>query len=299
MPQSTGTTSNENRAGRTRRMAPLARVLEAALLVAAFGSYIHLLLSRPATIVSVLATFVLAVMGLGLTLSPWGRRRLDPDGLWASVLGIAGGFWIFVFLCMNGLAQWPMGRAATTSDYAHLLYSHCVLAATMLAAVLWTSNWHGDGWLLLRWGAWLGRGRWRGLLLVGTAVGAWIWALGIVWRIGFNASGSLWIFVGIAFAKACLTSGTEELCYRGIILPAARKRFGPTAAIVLQAVLFATFHLYLSPMFASSYVFVACVAGLGLVLGAVTHLTSGIGWAFVAHGAIDMVVEWQNIYTSS
>ena len=41
--------------------------------------------------------------------------------------------------------------------------------------------------------------------------------------------------------------------------------------------------------------FLASVMALGLIFGAVTRLTSGIGWASVIHVAINVVIEWQNL----
>ena len=147
------------------------------------------------------------------------------------------------------------------------------------------------------------KGKWKKMppeslgfyLLTITAAGAWVWAISNVLKTPLPFPRFPLIFFLVALFKAALTGGGEELGYRGFILRAAVKRFGVFAGIFFQAVLYTAFHIKLTPAFFSPGVFLLSVFTMGLILGYVSHKTGGIGWAFLIHFGIDVVIEWQNI----
>jgi membrane protease YdiL (CAAX protease family) len=203
-----------------------------------------------------------------------------------------------VFNCFRyyGLVAWPLARPGNLYGYLLLLYFHFIFAANVLVPVLIMNRVNGQG-NPIRWGAW---GRFSvttplSVVLVVTSAAAVFMAIGIVTRIQIQPPGPFWGIVAIAVIKAALTGGTEEICYRGILQPACVKRYGRIPGIVFQALLYTAFHMHLGPVVFFGAGYFGCVLALGLIFGAVTQRTAGIGWALIIHVSINIVVEWLNI----
>lgn len=216
------------------------------------------------------------------------------------VLGIlsalAAGFWLFSFFRYVGLVQWPLAHPANLPAYSRLLYFHFVLSITVLAPMLVVARMTKPN-AMVSWGNWK-----KGFLafpgkcvLVLCSAGCWIWASYVVLSVKPDTSGSIIGLIAICTLKAFLTGATEEICYRGFIQSAAIDRFGIPLGIILQSCLYTAFHMHLGEAFFSQTAFLAAVMALGLVFGAVTHLTSGIGWAGIVHIALNVVIEWRNL----
>ena len=239
----------------------------------------------------------MVLVGAGL-----GVKRLlgRPDcayPLWMILSALAGGFWFFSLFRFLGVVNWPLDRPADLAGYTRLLYFHIVLSASVLTPVIITG--HITAQLnRVSWGNW-----WKGgfsqislkIILWLTLFGVWFWALFEVLSVKPQASGPIMALIAISTLKATLTGATEEICYRGIIQPAAIARFGVSMGIVLQSCLYAAFHLHLGQVFLTHAGFLAGVMTLGLVFGVVTRLSGGIGWACAVHTALNLVIEWRNI----
>ena len=106
-----------------------------------------------------------------------------------------------------------------------------------------------------------------------------------------------WAMIPILCAKACLTGVGEETFYRGFLQPAAMDWLGSKMGIIYQAAVYASFHVasIRKEQLLAGLAFLSFVFILGLVFGAVTQRTKGIGLAATVHVTIDMAVEWGNI----
>jgi membrane protease YdiL (CAAX protease family) len=288
-------TIRDVRPGLARRFAELAAG------TAWFGLCVHLQTAPGATLWGLFAAAALVIAVLG---TPFLVRT--PRGSSGRSLIVAMSAPMLAFLAFNafrhaGFIAWPMARAATIPEYLRLAYYHLVLAIALLAAVLWSgqltgppqaSGKPGETWKHLL-GSWNGRKR---IPLVVSILMVWGWALSRM--ITAPSAHTGWVlagFLGIALFKACLTGITEELCYRRLIQNAAVARFGPVLGIIFQSILYAAFHVYLGEVMFGKGTFLVCLLGIGLVFGAVTRTTGGIGWACAAHIALDVVVEWSNV----
>ncbi len=288
-------TIRDVRPGLARRFAELAAG------TAWFGLCVHLQTAPSASFWSLVAAaaLVIVVLAVSFALRP-------PRGSSGRSLIVAMSAPMLAFLAFNafrhaGFIAWPMARTAAILEYLRLAYYHLVLAIALLAAVLWTGQLTGppasggrtSGVLKHFLGSWTGRKR---IPLVVSILMVWGWALSRV--ITAPSAHTGWMlagFLGIALFKACLTGITEELCYRKVIQSAAVARFGPVLGIIFQSILYAASHIYLGEVMFGKGVFLVCLLGIGLVFGAVTRTTGGIGWACAAHIALDVVVEWSNV----
>lgn len=275
----------------------LAKLFEGIISVLYFCFFVHLLTLGSAGVLHLIVSAVMVLLAGGFAYKSLvgyadGRRRL-----WAILSALAGGFWIFNFFRYIGVVQWPLGYAPDLAGYARLLYFHFVLSITVLVPVLMIGRMAGPSEMIL-WGKW--KKELFSLparpVLVLSSVGLWLWALYVILFTEMNACGAMTGFIAICLLKAVLTGATEEICYRGIIQPAAIGYFGIWPGIILQSCLYTAFHLHLGAAFSlSRFGFLGAVMALGLVFGVVTRLTSGIGWACVVHTAINVVIEWQNL----
>ena len=277
----------------------LSRIVEALLLIVVVGSVSHLLIDapRPGEFPWRLTAALLSIAAL-LIASYWRSGRADARSvdLWIVVGSLAFGFWLFALLRYTGFSRWPLASAETLHDYLALLVSHLILVGTVFSCLLWMARGRAS-FAYLTWGDWRGSplGMWGRRSLLSAAVAVWIWAL--YTAISLEPAGAearSW-FLLIALAKAMLTGVGEEAAYRGIIQPAAILRFGVPLGIIVQSCLYTAFHLHLGPILWSQPGFLLAVMLLGLMFGAVTRATGGIGWACAVHVAINCVIELQNV----
>jgi membrane protease YdiL (CAAX protease family) len=87
--------------------------------------------------------------------------------------------------------------------------------------------------------------------------------------------------IGALVAVVVVAASTEELVFRGLLLPALRPRLGAAGAIVLTAVLFGVFH---GAPFVAVYASIA-----GLVLGTIAVRTGSVVPCIAFHGAFNAV----------
>lgn len=87
--------------------------------------------------------------------------------------------------------------------------------------------------------------------------------------------------IGALVAVVVIAATTEELVFRGLLLPALRPRLGAPGAIMLTAVLFGIFH---GAPFVAVYASIA-----GLVLGAIALRTGSVLPCIAFHGAFNAV----------
>jgi membrane protease YdiL (CAAX protease family) len=269
--------------------------MEAIGLIAFFAILVELTTSE------LLSAWTLVVCAGMVSAAAWccadsdARKRFLPGGLGMRSAALAGGFWLFAVFRFLELVQWPLARAADLTGYARLLYCHFVLSLSVLTPLVITGGLATEP-RNISWGVWtrdaysiLGRSAW------GLAAGIWIWTIFQVGSLKPQASGPIAGLLIIALLKAALTGATEEICFRGLIQPAAIARFGIPAGIVLQSCLYTLFHLHLTAIFLPRGLFLAGVMAIGLLFGAATRLTQGIGWAVVMHTGISLVIEWHNL----
>jgi len=271
------------------------KFVEGGLVVLFFLVFMHLATSGTAGLTGLLVAGLLVVVAVA-----WSWKGFVGGGrvglVWMILGLLASGFWVFSVFRYLGLVQWPLGRPEDLTGYAVLLYSHFVLSASVLAPVMLVSV-RREAVGVLGWGRWrlMPPGPWGRVALWAGAAGVWLWAGWMVWFSPVRVEGSLWAIVVICLAKAMLTGVTEEVCYRGVIQPAAIAWFGGALGIVVQSCLYAGFHIHLGEVFFPRWVFLPAVMGLGLLFGLISYVTGGVGWAIIIHTAIDVVVEWQNI----
>jgi membrane protease YdiL (CAAX protease family) len=277
----------------------VSRIVEALLLIVVVGSLSHLLIDspRPGDFPWRLAAALLSIAALFIA-SYWRRGRADTRSvdLWIVVGSLAFGFWLFALLRYTGFARWPLARVETLHDYVVLLVSHLILVGTVFSCLLWMARGRAS-FAYLTWGDWRGGrlGIWGRRSLLSAAIGAWIWALYTAISLEPAGAEALSWFLAIALAKAMLTGVAEEAAYRGIIQPAAIRRFGVPVGIVVQSCLYTALHLHLGPVLWGRPGFLLAVMLLGLTFGVVTRATGGIGWACAVHVAINGVIELQNV----
>ena len=270
-------------------------IVEAVLMLILFGCVIFLLTWPPGDPWKLGAS--LAVILLGFSYGFYRGYRNDGR-LWVVVSALTAGFWVYTLFRYLGFVRWPLGYPSSLSGYFSMFLSHLALVICPLAALLWISD---KSFLkqTLMWGSWknlISQRSWGFLLLLAVALGCWIWAFKVVIKTGLGGAGKGGWFLLLALAKAALTGGAEEAGYRGFIQKAAIKRFGVTLGIILQTCLYTVFHMNLGQALFEYSQFMIGVFILGLVFGIVTYRTRGIGWAFVVHTALDVVIEWQNIH---
>lgn len=274
----------------------IAKLLEGIISVLFFSTFVHLLTCAWAGLPNMIASAGMVLIAAVLAYKPLVGYSNSRRRMWAVLSALAGGFWIFNFFRYIGLVQWPLAYAPDLTSYARLLYFHFVLSITVLAPVLMVTRMSGSAKMTL-WSYWkkdFFAFPAKPVLLL-SSVACWLWALYVVLFTELNTSGPIAGFIVICLLKAFLTGATEEICYRGIIQPAAIAHFGIPLGIILQSCLYTAFHMHLGEAFFCRAGFLAAVMVLGLVFGLVTHLTSGIGWACVVHIAINVVIEWQNL----
>ncbi|UJR86754.1 CPBP family intramembrane glutamic endopeptidase [Sandaracinus amylolyticus] len=85
--------------------------------------------------------------------------------------------------------------------------------------------------------------------------------------------------ITVPFTVIVVAAGTEELLFRGLLLPALTPRLGRIGALVLTSVLFGVFHV---EPFAATYAMIA-----GLVLGAIALRTGSVLPCIAFHGAFN------------
>jgi len=270
--------------------------LEGSIIVVLFAIFVHLTTSKSLSYSTLIASASMVLIAAGLCTKRVTWKHDSARPMWIILTALASGFWFFNLFRFMGLVVWPLSRSADLIGFTRLLYFHMVLSVSVLTPVFITRHIAGPI-CNVSWGDWkvyffsisVRAALWISLF------GIWIWALNEVLSGQPSASGPVTAFVVISILKAILTGATEEICYRGIIQPAAIERFGVLMGIVLQSCLYTAFHMYLGAAFFSHAAFLAGVMALGLAFGAITHLSGGIGWAFSVHTAINLVIEWHNL----
>ncbi len=272
-------------------------LFKGAVLVVFFAVFIHLNTSGLASLKHLFGSLVIAVVALIPALKFSKESRKEWKNLIYILTTLAAGFWIFNFFRYLGFVRWPLARPANLEAYVWLLYYHFILSVTVLSPIF-TMRYFlkiNDKVSFGKW--WSGKGTKTGKAgLIISSIIVWVWALFSVKNINFGSTQHVEIFFIICLLKAFLTGATEEMCYRGIIQPVAIARFGVPAGILFQSCFYAVFHMHLGAPFLSRTLFLIGVMVLGLIFGFVTRRTSGIGWAVIIHMAINVVIEWQNIF---
>lgn len=273
------------------------KLLDGTTLVLFFSVFVHLLTCRSTSSVNMTASAAMVIITAAFACKPFISDSDSRRRLWAVLSALAGGFWIFCFFRYIGLVEWPLAYATDLAGYARLLYFHFVLSITVLTPVLAVA--HINGTLKIAfWRNWT-KGFFaylREIVLLLSLVGCWLWALYAVSVTKLHSSGPIAGFIVVCLLKASLTGATEEICYRGVIQPTAIAHFGIPLGLIVQSCLYTAFHIHLGEAFFFSRIgFLAAVLTLGMVFGVVTHFTRGIGWATVAHIAINVVIEWRNL----
>jgi membrane protease YdiL (CAAX protease family) len=270
--------------------------LEGSIIVALFAVFVHLTTLKSLSYITLGASASMVLLSVGLCFKRATRKLDSARSMWIILTALASGFWFFNLFRFMGLVVWPLNRSADLIGFTRLLYSHMVLSANVLTPVFITRH-IAEPIHNMAWGNWkfcFLSIHFRTALWI-SLFGIWIWALNEVLLGKPSASGPVKAFVVISILKAILTGATEEICYRGIIQPAAIERFGALIGIVLQSCLYTVFHMHLGAAILSHTAFLAGVMTLGLAFGAITHLSGGIGWVFSAHTAINLVIEWHNL----
>jgi len=172
------------------------------------------------------------------------------------------------------------------------------------------------GWLVMvGWPLWLSRTKGSGSpardfglavrpadLLVGVAGGLMALAISVGLALAYTAvSGAdapsntdilagdtrqVVVFVLLFVIVAIGTPIAEEVFFRGLVLGAARKRWGTVVGVAFSSLLFGAFHVQSDPL---SWLFVGVVtAGYGLVFALMRVWTSGrLGASIVAHMVVN------------
>lgn len=112
-------------------------------------------------------------------------------------------------------------------------------------------------------------------------------------------TGNAWDWVALGVVTCVGAPVVEELFFRGVLQTRFVRLLGPVSGIVLASVLFGTAHLldWAGPV---TFVYALSVAGGGLVLGTVRHLTGRLGTSMVTHAffnaqalvALAVTVHW-------
>lgn len=272
---------------------------QAGAVVLYFALFVHVLTSGVVGPLDLAISLGMVLVGLVVISNPLWRRYPQLRRICQVLTILGSGFWMFTALRYVGVVTWPLALVPDLGAYAFLFYSHSVLAVIMLASVLWAlcivKSPHA-----ICWGDWGRFGRVGRVVLISSAAVFCGLALVIMTRTRPSASGCIAAFATIAFLKALLSATVEEACYRGIIQSAATAHFGVAGGIALQACVYTAFHMHLGEAFFTRAEFLAAVMIMGLVFGAATHLTAGIGWSCVMHCAANMsVIEWLNLSSTS
>lgn len=272
------------------------KALEIVTLLSIFLLVVHML-TRPYTgLIDLVYSFLIFVaVGIAsffcLSANPEGTGQLSAV-LTASVFGL----WMFCFFRYSGFVKWPLGYAASLSDYSWLLYYHFILAMTVISPVCLILKITGRK-IKLSFGSWKtdNINRFVSTLLFLATCSSFLWAAYQIFHLPLSSTGWIWGFATVCLLKAFITSATEEVCYRGIIQPIAVERYGVAGGIVFQACVYTAFHSHLGAAVNSGSLFLPAVMGLGILFGVVSRLTSGIGWAVLNHMALNAGIEWWNI----
>lgn len=99
------------------------------------------------------------------------------------------------------------------------------------------------------------------------------------------------LFVFLVFFAGVVAPITEELLFRGLIQRGLTSRFGITAAIVIQGLVFGAAHLTPSQGW-GNLTLIASLAVLGMLLGFITHLTGRLTAAMIAHSLFNCFQLW-------
>jgi len=94
--------------------------------------------------------------------------------------------------------------------------------------------------------------------------------------------GSLWV-LGIVFCVVIGAPLVEELLFRGLILRAFEKSFGPVVGIVVSTVIFTVLHVVGGATWDETFVLWASIGMVGLVLAIGTVKIGRLGPAIIAH----------------
>lgn len=270
-------------------------LVEALVLILFCAVLVHLITSRSTEPLSFLVSLAIIVL-----FAYFGYKNLSKNKKLARLLIILSiinaGFWGFQLLRYMGFMQWPLGYAASLINYAKLLGFHLCLSLFILVPLALFNRVTGISKVFAAF-----KFSHNSLtikvkiLLMSVVAGCWGWAIFTLLSAKPDCAGSMMGLTMICFLKAALTAVTEELCYRGVILPIAKDRYGVWPGIIFQASLYAAFHIYLGPAFLSGYLFIAGVWLLGLIFGIVTYLTGSICWPVLIHMALNVVIEWKNL----
>lgn len=222
-----------------------------------------------------------------------GTGTLDKT-LWEPLAALAFAFWAFNLMRRLGWVGWPVGRVDDLPQYANLLYTQFIALLTIAAGIVWALRSVPRETHFVHFGfGTVGRAQFAALSLAATLL--WLAVVLELWTWPVYTAGSVPLFGSLALLKAIMLAATEEIAFRGVVLPVLGRRLGWPLALLLQAAMYGLFHAYLFPVGPSQMAFVAAVAVLGLILGAIALLTRGILWPVVIHAAFALVVEWLNI----
>ncbi len=269
--------------------------LEAALIVIMFLAFSDLLIGGVRTVWDISFSFLLMIVaGLIAFFKKRIAKKEDSARLWSIFTALMIGFWLFNLFRFLQMVGWPLDSGKNLTGYARLLYFHFILFITVLTPVFIVKNQLKPP-LKVNFGR-LGK-PFKSLSNFSTwaiLTGVFIWAIWYVFR-DIRIKQHFLIFLLLALVKAFFTGFMEEFCYRGVIQKASISRFGVLGGIILQALLYASFHINLYPVFFNKLFFLLIVFGLGCLFGYISYIKNGIGWVVLAHTAIDLVVEWSNI----
>ncbi len=106
---------------------------------------------------------------------------------------------------------------------------------------------------------------------------------------GLSASEHRGLYLTLAAIAVFAAPIVEELFFRGLLMSALRSRLRPVGAIVVQAVVFGSYHA--APVYGWGNIgLVVILSTVGVVLGAAAHLTRRLGAGMVGHGLLNAAV---------
>lgn len=268
------------------------RIVELTVLIGGFTAFVHFLTGGDFGLFSFTAGFLIITTAAAASFVLLKKGEKTAGRLAAVLAAMGAGLWSFSLCRFFGFVDWPMDRAADLGQYISLLISHMIIFASVVLPVVFIARALNAKTLLRFAGPESSR---YTMVLTILAGGLWICAAGMMFYMRPAAEGTVWGLAAVGLAKAALTGIGEEICFRGILQQALAERYGSKVAIVIAALLYGAFHIYLGPAFFSKTGFLLIVVTGGLIFGVMTQITRGIGWACIIHTAVDMVIEWQNI----
>ena len=229
------------------------------------------------------------------TLDKLRRRGDDPAyrGLGAAAIGALGALAASFGVAVVGPAV-GIGLASPIG----VIVAMAALWLPLLAAVAHVSRRRGSGSITADFGLWplrpadIGVGAAIGFLT--CQVSAMI-AVAVQTVLGGPATHhlrnpGLGLFAVVALCACVGAPIVEELFCRGLLQGALTRRFGPAAAITVQALLFAAAHLNQHPGLGPMVAAMAAIGTGGAILGWLRHWSGRVGPGVVAHATLNTIV---------